>query len=565
METVTSKHTETECFRDVLILRRKDHKPASSGLFPEESRVVVVEGFDAALEELQHAHYDLIVIEDVGLLASQRGTIAHQSSVILETISQGVGIFDLSGNLLWGNHRFEELPQDVLEKLKTRCLALFAETISEGYAERAGRRLSIKGVDGSCFEATASAIMDDQERISQIAVVIWDATSSRQLRQKLDAIDWAGRELVHLESSRVEKLDIPGRLSLLEEKIIHCTREVLGFDKFCIRLLDKKANRLEIILSSGLSDRAKNIDIYASTENNGISGYVAATGRSYICPNVSQDRRYLYGIDNAGSSLTVPLFLQDKVVGVFNIESERAGAFTEDDRQFAEIFGRYVAIAMNILDLLVVERSHATGQIADNVTAEISGPLNDILTEATSLMEEYIGRDDLRGKLESICDNVAAVRRVLKQLASGPTGLIDHSRTLPTKDAVISDKSILVVDDEPIIRETITDILTGAGADVAGARDGNEAIAMATARKYDLILSDIKMPQKSGYDIFAAAKDANPEVPIVFMTGFGYDPNHSIIRARQEGLAGVLYKPFKVSEFLTLIKDVLREAKVQAS
>jgi FixJ family two-component response regulator len=68
------------------------------------------------------------------------------------------------------------------------------------------------------------------------------------------------------------------------------------------------------------------------------------------------------------------------------------------------------------------------------------------------------------------------------------------------------------------------------------------------------------MPKKSGYDIFAAAKGKNPSLPVVFMTGFGYDPNHSVIRARQEGLSGVLYKPFKVDELLSLLRDAVREA-----
>ena len=52
----------------------------------------------------------------------------------------------------------------------------------------------------------------------------------------------------------------------------------------------------------------------------------------------------------------MPLRLHDRVIGIFNIESRQRAAFNEDDRQFAEIFGRYVAIALNILDLMVVER-----------------------------------------------------------------------------------------------------------------------------------------------------------------------------------------------------------------
>ncbi|HOW19503.1 MAG TPA: response regulator, partial [Phycisphaerae bacterium] len=110
---------------------------------------------------------------------------------------------------------------------------------------------------------------------------------------------------------------------------------------------------------------------------------------------------------------------------------------------------------------------------------------------------------------------------------------------------------------EEIIRETIHDVLTKVGCVVETARDGDQAVAMLSARPYDLVLSDIKMPGKSGYEVFAAAKKARPDCPVIFMTGFGYDPNHSIIRARQEGLSAVLFKPFKVDEFLAEVRGAM--------
>src|SRR5437762_10159012 len=126
----------------------------------------------------------------------------------------------------------------------------------------------------------------------------------------------------------------------------------------------------------------------ATPEVNEINAYVSATGRSYICPDVERDPRYVTGLSNAKSSLTVPLRLHDRVIGIFNVESTQRAAFNEDDRQFAEIFGRYVAIALNILDLMVVERQGVAHKVADDVTAEVAGPLNDICSDARSLMAD---------------------------------------------------------------------------------------------------------------------------------------------------------------------------------
>src|SRR3712207_5881663 len=62
---------------------------------------------------------------------------------------------------------------------------------------------------------------------------------------------------------------------------------------------------------------------------------------------------------------------------------------------------------------------------------------------------------------------------------------------------------------------------------------------------FNLVVSDIKMPDKTGYDVFAAARKKSQTVPVILMTGFGYDPNHSIVRASQEGLQAGLFQPFK--------------------
>ena len=59
---------------------------------------------------------------------------------------------------------------------------------------------------------------------------------------------------------------------------------------------------------------------------------------------------------------------------------------------------------------------------------------------------------------------------------------------------------------------------------------------------------------RDGYEIYAAVKDAHPDCPVILMTAFGYDPNHTIIKARQDGLQAVLYKPFKVEALLTELR-----------
>jgi CheY-like chemotaxis protein len=405
----------------------------------------------------------------------------------------------------------------------------------------------------------ASPVINPAGQVVQVVAVVWDATGTRRLQQKIDAIDKAGRELVRLEGDALAKMNVGQRLKLLEDKIISFTRDLMHFDHFAIRVLDRRTNKLEMVISAGLPPEALNVELFADTEGNGISGYVAATGRSYICPDVQRDPRYVMGLDSAQSSLTVPLSLHDRVIGVFNIESRQRAAFNEDDRQFAEIFGRYVAIALNILNLMVVERVSTSHKVADEVCTEVAGPLNDIASDANALMDEFIGHDDLRQRLQQIIDNVKGIQKALHQVAQGPNStVLGVAEDKGEADPIIAGARILVADDEPNIRTTISDILRKYKAQVTVCDNGGEAIRQIEASDFQLVISDIKMPDKTGYDVFAAARKRSQTVPVILMTGFGYDPNHSIVRASQEGLQAVLFKPFKVGQLLAEIRKALQ-------
>jgi len=323
-------------------------------------------------------------------------------------------------------------------------------------------------------------------------------------------------------------------------------------------LLDNRTNHLDMLIAEGLAPEAEQHQLFASPEGNGICGYVASTWQSYICADVRKERRYLTGLAEARSSLTVALRMHDRIVGVLNVESDRLNAFSEEDRQFAEIFGNYVTLALHILDLLVTEGCTARTQISGSISTELCGPLNDIVTEASELMDDFIGHDDLRKRLGGIIDLATQARGTLKEMTEpSKTGIVGAPASRVETDPVLTGKVVLVADDEDLIRETVHDVLVRYGCEVDQAADGEEAIAMIAARKYDLVVSDIKMPRQSGYDVFAAAKAAHAETAVILMTGFGYDPGHSIVRANREGLSAVLMKPFKAKLLLDECRSAL--------
>jgi DNA-binding response OmpR family regulator len=78
---------------------------------------------------------------------------------------------------------------------------------------------------------------------------------------------------------------------------------------------------------------------------------------------------------------------------------------------------------------------------------------------------------------------------------------------------------------------------------------------MARLSTYDAVLADIRLPDLCGYDAFLRLREAQPKARVILMTAYGYDPSHSIVKARQEGLRFVLYKPFRVDQLLDALES----------
>jgi len=129
-------------------------------------------------------------------------------------------------------------------------------------------------------------------------------------------------------------------------------------------------------------------------------------------------------------------------------------------------------------------------------------------------------------------------------------------------------RRILVVDADEQVRAAAHALLERSGCTVETARDGGEAASLVRAGgadAYDVIISDIRLPDMSGYELLLRLREIIDSVPLVLMTGFGYDPGHSIVKARQAGIDLVLFKPFRVDQLLdTVEKAAGRRPAVRA-
>ena len=122
---------------------------------------------------------------------------------------------------------------------------------------------------------------------------------------------------------------------------------------------------------------------------------------------------------------------------------------------------------------------------------------------------------------------------------------------------------ILLVDDEPLILQSIGKFLIEFGYEVVYARDGVEALSLLDQQNHPgLIISDIRMPRIDGLEFLRLARLRAPEVPVLLMTGFG-DENIAI-EAFHKGACDYMKKPVKLRELLTCIERVEKQQQLES-
>jgi CheY-like chemotaxis protein len=385
-------------------------------------------------------------------------------------------------------------------------------------------------------------------------------------QQKLAAIHQAGVELADLTPDELSHMTVEERIDLLKSNILHFTKDLLNFDVVEIRLLDAKTGRLEPLLSVGLTSEASNRQLFAQPQNNGVTGFVAATGKSYLCEDTTADPLYLEGCRDAKSSLTVPLVLHDEVIGTFNVESPEPRAFSESDLQFLEIFTRDVAVALNTLELLQAEKASTAAESVEAIHSAVALPVDDILNDAVNIMERYIGHEpQVVERLQDILRNARDIKQLIQKVGQkmAPSQALPAMAQADERQS-LRGRRILVVDADDSVRSAAHNLLERYSCVVETAHDGGEALCMvrgvALQGNYDVIIADIRLPDFSGYDLMVKLQAILDPVPLVLMTGYGYDPGHSIVNARRAGLPSwaVLCKPFRLDQLLDTVEKMVK-------
>lgn len=540
---------------------------------------IVTDGYDVeevrsplrALARMSREPFDGIFVSAGHIGEAIRMGKLLQNERILDGMPDGIVLLGADNNIIWGNGRIAEWTgkQSVVgENFYTALnspeilgpdFCPFHTALITGKASSS----VLRSGDNRYFHVHAVPVSEGSKAAEHLIVTVHDVTKEILQQQKLAAIHQAGQELSDLTAEELSHMTIDERIKLLKSNILHYTKDLLHFDVVEIRLLDQKTNRLEPLLAVGMEPEAEKRVLYALPQNNGVTGYVAANGKSYLCDDTTEDPLYLQGCKGGRSSLTVPLILHDEVIGTFNVESPNPQAFTESDLQFLEIFGRDVAAALNTLELLAVQKVSAAQESVEAIHGAVALPVDEILNDAVNVMQRYIGHDtDVVERLQRILRHARDIKQVIQKVGQSmaPVQALPAGKQVEKRPG-LKGRRILVVDADEAVRSAAHNLLERYGCVIETAHDGNEAACMVRNvlhdADYDVIIADIRLPDMNGYELLVRLQEILDPVPLVLMTGYGYDPGHSIVKAKQAGIDLVLYKPFRLDQLLETVEKAV--------
>jgi YesN/AraC family two-component response regulator len=121
--------------------------------------------------------------------------------------------------------------------------------------------------------------------------------------------------------------------------------------------------------------------------------------------------------------------------------------------------------------------------------------------------------------------------------------------------------TVLVVDDEELVRATLCQILEAAGHEIFEATNGNEALRVFEEHEADLVITDIIMPEKEGIETIVQLRKRKPNLKIIAISGGGRTNQMEYLKiAMKFGANDILSKPFRREQILNVVQGTLEQA-----
>ena len=276
---------------------------------------------------------------------------------------------------------------------------------------------------------------------------------------------------------------------------------------------------------------------------------------------------WLVETEKTNSLIAVPIDSKGKMWGVLIVFNQEKFGFKKEDAKIITLFCNQIG---GLLELV----SRSLQENIDEILIQILGTLE--LWNFKYKDQEFAPAAEIM----QVHDRLK--NRVLSTVAGMESGYIDQSPgqkfpknepvKLPTgeelnieevitiqgeKNKPKQNKNVLIIDDEPLITELLTNVLERMNCKSQVASCGKEGMEMFEKEDFDLVITDLGMPDISGWDVSKMVKQRKPKVPVIIVTGWGLDPDPQ--KVKESKVDRLLTKPFQIDQLEKIIKDLLEK------
>jgi CheY-like chemotaxis protein/putative methionine-R-sulfoxide reductase with GAF domain len=330
-------------------------------------------------------------------------------------------------------------------------------------------------------------------------------------------------------------------------------------------------SRAELVLdtSFGFSEESADRLVGLPTDR-GILGRLIRDRIPQVVNNIPQTEEqlsFLTRYDGLTSMMAVPLFSGDRFWGILTAFSREAFKFQPEDARAINLFAGQLA---ELSDIFARRLSSDTDELLVRLLGSIELmnfkfrnramiPVSEILTEQKRMRTRILN-------LLTDSEQAPAAEASRQEENKGEEIVLPSGDQLNVEEVITikgeknsnpGTKKVLVIDDQPIVTDLLVSVLERMGYQSQVASSGTIGLEIFNQNGFDLVITDLGMPDVSGWQVSKMVKTKKPHVPVVVITGWGVDPDPN--KMKESGADLIIYKPFQIDELEKIIRDLLKK------
>ncbi len=274
-------------------------------------------------------------------------------------------------------------------------------------------------------------------------------------------------------------------------------------------------------------------------------------------------------MDGLESMIGVPIFTKGDIWGILVVFSQERFKFKKQDGEILNLWGTQIGALKDFFSSYLETRlDESLAQILGNIellkfklrnkkaiqTSDIINALDHLgnaILETSQNLDSFSEKPIFEDKSEE---------KSVEEILAEEVITIEGERIPPLEKRTETRlRKVLIVDDQPLITDLLVDILKRMGLTFEVAWGGKDGLKIFAKDGFDLVITDLGMPDISGWEVSKSVKKQKPSVPVILITGWGAEPDSH--KVKDSGVDFVINKPFQIDQLEKIIRSLIDKRK----